>query len=98
MCFCYNTRQQYQICFFQDSAVLEREFVELRDEAILKLDQSEQDLEAALDIRNRSLTVQKLTQQQLLDVESKNEPLLVQQAMQMHECIIEKLETVQSYS
>ena len=57
---------------FQDSAAVEQDFIELRDEALAKLDQSEQDLEAALDIRNRSLTLQQLTQQQLLDVESKS--------------------------
>ena len=56
---------------FQDSVDVEREFVELRDEALVKLEQSEQDLNAALDIRNRTLTVLQLTQRQLLDVESK---------------------------
>ena len=51
--------------------MVEEEFIELRDEALAKLDQSERDLEAALDIKNRTLTLQQLTQQQLLDVESK---------------------------
>lgn len=56
---------------FQDSISVEGEFIELREEALVKLDQSEQDLEAALDIRNRTLALQRLTQKQLLDVESK---------------------------
>ena len=51
--------------------MVEGEFVEVRDEALIKLDQSERDLQAALDIRNRTRTVQQLAQQQLLDVESK---------------------------
>lgn len=51
--------------------MVEGEFVEVRDEALIKLDQSERDLQAALDIRNRTQTVQQLAQQQLLDVESK---------------------------
>ena len=59
------------VAVFQDSKVVEREYIVVRDEALTKLDQSEQDLEAALDIRNRSLTLLRLTQQQLLDVESK---------------------------
>ena len=56
---------------FQDSQVVEEEYIDLRDEALVKLDQSERDLEAALDIRNRTMTLLQLTQQQLLDVESK---------------------------
>ena len=56
---------------FQDSKVVEEEYIDLRDEALVKLDQSERDLEAALDIRNRTMTLLQLTQQQLLDVESK---------------------------
>ena len=55
---------------FQASTVVEQEYTDLRDEALVKLDQSEQDLEAALDIRNRTVTLLQLTQQQLLDVES----------------------------
>ena len=55
----------------QDSKVVEEEYIDLQDEALVKLDQSERDLEAALDIRNRTMTLLQLTQQQLLDVESK---------------------------
>ena len=56
---------------FQDSIVLEGEYSELRQEVLQKLNQSEQDYEAVLDIQNRTLTVLQLTQQQILDVESK---------------------------
>ena len=58
--------------FLQDSNVIEQEFTGLRDEALVKLDQSEQDLTAALSIRNRTMTLLQLTQEQLLDVESKH--------------------------
>lgn len=56
---------------FQDSIALEEEYSELRQEVLQKLNQSEQDYEAVLDIENRTLTVLQLTQQQILDVESK---------------------------
>ena len=56
---------------FQDTVVLEGEYNKLRHEVFRKLDQSEQDYEEVLDIKNRTLTVLQLTQQQILDVESK---------------------------
>lgn len=61
----------------QDSSVVEQEFIGLRDEALVTLDQSEQDLAAALGIRNRSMALLQLTQKQLLDVESKHGNLLL---------------------
>lgn len=56
----------------QESLVAEGEFDELRGEAQRKYDQSIVDRQNALDIQNRTAVLQRLTQDQLLQVESKH--------------------------
>ncbi len=56
----------------QESLVAEGQFEELREGTQRKYEQSTVDLQTALDIQNRTTVLQRFTQNQLLQLESKS--------------------------